>query len=581
MIALIWADALGLLAPPVGSARCDGACLHNETGSVDAAVPMCSGRAGERQGGAERAPATPEEVETASHVLNAATLGLGAQWFELGGDSAAAIRMLLALDRRLGELGLLPSSGVGGGGRIPGGGYSKAAGSSADRVRVWMCGLQRKPRLKEFCHFIQWSLTAAPGGGVPGHGTGETVHQTSRVQVADAWGSAVLARMDRELPVEEDQERMQAAALVIAASRGHTNVVHSLLTVSHAPPDGEWSRIDKAAPCPLLLAAEHGHVHVVWALRGAGASVGAVTEGHANGAQLAAARGHLCVVRALLAPLGSQKGIALQACDLNKWSILHYAASEGHASVIHEVLNGVPPAVAHSVIALKDRWSRTALAYSLVKGHPAAFEALRAHGACLGEAVLPRNRLDGWAPALLLAVRAIISRAIQIHRASFQRAAAARAVGSELAIVAPADEDAASDARAAARALEVVKRAISERVSIGCDVNGSGALFCVCAVKLRDVTTELELSAMRSWLGAFWRCAKESGVNEAGLTDGSGIHGKDISSDGRVDEREASRSTAAAGGSGCVWKVVKDLLYLLLAGMSRLPAPPMPVHVPS
>jgi len=58
--------------------------------------------------------------------------------------------MLVMLDRRLEELGLLPASGVGGGGRIPGGGFAKVAATSADRVRLWMCGLQRKPRLRDF-----------------------------------------------------------------------------------------------------------------------------------------------------------------------------------------------------------------------------------------------------------------------------------------------------------------------------------------------------------------------------------------------------------------------------------------------
>ena len=58
-------------------------------------------------------------------------VGPNDNWFSLGGDSVLGIRMLVCLDARLGALALLPASGVGGGGRIPGGGYAKAAGKGS------------------------------------------------------------------------------------------------------------------------------------------------------------------------------------------------------------------------------------------------------------------------------------------------------------------------------------------------------------------------------------------------------------------------------------------------------------------
>jgi len=552
-IALIWADTLGLNDPPP----------RTTTGSMETKCALCVGSQGPA-----RQPPEAGTSGVSGRVCKEEGAGNGkecthelsadAQFFELGGDSASAIRMLLALDRRLEDLGLLPTSGVGGGGRIPGGGYSKAASGSADRVRVWMCGLQRKPRLKDFCHFINWSLTAEPAGGQAA-GAMAMTGQSSRVQAADAWGSAVLAALERDLPVEEDQHRMQAAALVIAASRGHKNVVLSLLTVSRANPDGEWSRLDKAAPCPLLLAAEHGYLDVVEALRAAGATVGAVTADHANGAQLAASRGHLGVVSALLASRGTQKGLALQACDLNKWSLLHYAASQGHASVINEVFKGAAPASVRSFVDLKDRWSRTALAYSLMNGHLGAFEALLAHGASLGESAgLPLNRLDAWKPALLLALGALLSPETQ-H-------ASPSSTGNVIV---------EHDAGVATERLQVVECAIAERSRIGCHVNAVNlALACVCMTRLRHhrAASERQLPAILAYVQAIWKLLKEvsgDGGERLIFQGAPGIWAEDIRREGEgegVDLREA----AGESGSSCVWKLVKHLMLVLLDGITHL-----------
>jgi hypothetical protein len=79
-----------------------------------------------------------------------AALGPGAHWFELGGDSILAVKMLGALDRALQEAQLLPNAAS-----------SSTASTPADRARVWMCGLHRKPRLRDFTHFVQWSLVTS------------------------------------------------------------------------------------------------------------------------------------------------------------------------------------------------------------------------------------------------------------------------------------------------------------------------------------------------------------------------------------------------------------------------------------
>jgi len=56
----------------------------------------------------------------------------------------------------------------------------------------------------------------------------------------------------------------------------HSYIPQTLLTTTRAHPDGQWRRTNKTAPCPLLIAAEHGHTDIVTNLLYAGATLGAV-----------------------------------------------------------------------------------------------------------------------------------------------------------------------------------------------------------------------------------------------------------------------------------------------------------------
>ena len=115
----------------------------------------------------------------------------------------------------------------------------------------------------------------------------------------------------------------------------------------------------------LQVCAYHGHVGMLRWLLAAGATRNAVNAAHCNAAHLAAARGHVSVLRLLLgeadagdgdgrragdgdeddgpagvrnitcqehhiaAEPGGGVGLSLTARDLSKWSVLHHAAFHG------------------------------------------------------------------------------------------------------------------------------------------------------------------------------------------------------------------------------------------------------------
>ena len=259
-IALVWQEVLGLDGGgTVGDAvdqatRPKNKCLSEgdanacRGGVMDQATRPGLGNDGSR--GMMDPPST-----TPGRAQKQILVGPNDNWFSLGGDSVLGIRMLVCLDARLGALALLPASGVGGGGRIPGGGYAKAAGkgdsASADRVRVWMCGLHRKPRLRDFSTFIDWSLTASPAQALAHHSHNSNLLQTAQTSLdhkqggtmqgsgvlgqADAWGSGMLAALEAALPAHEDTTSMRAYALAEAARHGHVTVVECLLAQSGTP----------------------------------------------------------------------------------------------------------------------------------------------------------------------------------------------------------------------------------------------------------------------------------------------------------------------------------------------------------
>ena len=116
-----------------------------------------------------------------------------------------------------------------------------------------------------------------------------------------------------------------------------------------------------------------------------GATSGAVNAAHVNGAHLAAARGHLDVIRALLlggVGGGDADGLAMAARDLSKWSVLHHAAFHGQMHVLQALLQREVAVKGGEFVNLKDRWGRTALAYAVANAHLDAYRVLRVRLEC-------------------------------------------------------------------------------------------------------------------------------------------------------------------------------------------------------
>eukprot|EP00438_Fugacium_kawagutii_P002297 Skav226056 [mRNA] locus=scaffold211:272173:276303:- [translate_table: standard] len=108
-----------------------------------------------------------------------------------------------------------------------------------------------------------------------------------------------------------------------AASCGHAEVVQWLLECRADP-----EALDSTACSPLHLAATHGHVEVLRALR----SVDQQHVGSTNALHQAAFGGHLAAVQFLLEVVDVTGGDALEQ------TALHYAALRGHWEVLEELL---------------------------------------------------------------------------------------------------------------------------------------------------------------------------------------------------------------------------------------------------
>lgn len=160
--------------------------------------------------------------------------------------------------------------------------------------------------------------------------------------------------------------------LHLGASEGHLNLVELMVNTM----DAYHSPLDRFGGTPLDDAIRHKHHEVERFLRSTGAVHGttAVMMSVAAAAELCqnACAGNT----AELLRLVREERIFVDACDYDKRTALHLAASEGHLSVVKLLVDDL--GCRHSPV---DRWEATPLDDAVRSGHNAVAAFLRSVGA--------------------------------------------------------------------------------------------------------------------------------------------------------------------------------------------------------
>ena len=309
-------------------------------------------------------------------ILHVEGVGPYDHFFELGASSLDSLHMIEVLADRL---------------RADPEACSAAYVADTDHKKVRLCGLHRKPRLRDYASLLDWAALAAPnrsakdtsafqemlGGAGAGAGAGTAASEQSASDASatdvDEGGHGqrglndLLAQLDLDLPSEADEMGRGADAMSLSCQHNHVGVVTELLRLNISP-NGRVSRGNKANT-PMMIAASHGHDGLVRLLLDSGAQVNLTNRSQATAAHLAAM--HCTPALAdLLA-----RGAAIDARDLNKWTCMHYAAWVGNTRSITELVHQ------NARINAKDRWGRTALNWAVFGNHPDVVQQLLASGA--------------------------------------------------------------------------------------------------------------------------------------------------------------------------------------------------------
>jgi acyl-CoA synthetase (AMP-forming)/AMP-acid ligase II/ankyrin repeat protein len=270
-------------------------------------------------------------------------------FWELGGTSLIAVQMLERLR------GVLTPSVAGG---------SDAFRRGNQRFATRLCGLYRKPRLRDFCVWLEWAAMPPPPAPSLPLPSEEPSEDSAPHTNADG---ALLAASDLALPESSDIAQLATAALPSAALLGHRGLVSELLA-ARADPEAGASRAERCTTPLMHAAGRHDGrgSEVVATLLAAGARVNAATRTQATAAHRAAAGG--CA--ASLALLLRADKCAVRARDLNKWSVLFHAAWAGSAPCVSLLLASPDPPPVNAT----DRWGRSPLCWACAAGH---FEVAR------------------------------------------------------------------------------------------------------------------------------------------------------------------------------------------------------------
>ena len=190
---------------------------------------------------------TPTERAVAAAwegALGVRGVGRRDHFFELGGSSVTAVRML----RLLGET--LQAEGV------DGAAHGDAFERGNQRFATRLCGLYRRPRLRDYCVWLEWAALAAPN--VAAEASAELA-SFSRPAAGGGRSAELLAAAAAALPEEAHERAEEAEALCAAAEAGGDEAVAALLR-GGAAPDGLATRRDRGT-APLMLAAAAGEPH--------------------------------------------------------------------------------------------------------------------------------------------------------------------------------------------------------------------------------------------------------------------------------------------------------------------------------
>jgi len=333
--------------------------------------------------------ATPTERHVAESWVQALalqkapdSLRVTDHFFDLGGTSAAAIEMLRLLAERMGQ-----------------------DFSSGEAAHVRLCGLLRKPRLRDYAAFLDLAGTEAPGF----KGSSENPTSASLNAGEDMAELFLLRAAALEGGSEKD---VGADALRVAAGSGDVAVAKALLRCG-VPAVGDRGSRDQrkmqAELSPLMLAAKKGSEECCQILLVSAADPNLTDTGLRTAA-------HHCVGEAACPPelrvhclrslLLAQA--ALEARDAMSWGLLHHATWSGSEQVTEAVLQ------ARAAIDRIDRWERSALAYAVTQRHDKVLLLLLAHQAAIDgnggkvpqRALRRRRGMEKWQPVLHLAVEA-------------------------------------------------------------------------------------------------------------------------------------------------------------------------------
>ena len=201
---------------------------------------------------------TPTERAVAAAwegALGVRGVGRRDHFFELGGSSVTAVRMLRLLGTTLQAEG------------VDGAAHGDAFERGNQRFATRLCGLYRRPRLRDYCVWLEWAALAAPNAAAE---ASAELASFSRPAAGGGRSAALLAAAAAALPEEAHERAEEAEALCTAAEAGGDEAVAALLR-GGAVPDGLATRRDRGT-APLMLAAAAGEPHaaepylLAWAL---------------------------------------------------------------------------------------------------------------------------------------------------------------------------------------------------------------------------------------------------------------------------------------------------------------------------